>query len=1002
MKRLPNVAVFFLTSFSTLNSFNSSFNMQSNGCITLLVSSYIFARMSRSYVMLCWLLVISFAADSQTAVLKGNISDAITGEQLFGIAVGDTLIGKGVTSDFDGAFVLEVKLPCVLRFTGIGYATQYIPVTSSNRLEVKMKTQEEFLNEVEIVSDRILERQKRSPLSVEGMDAKAIRLAPSGNFYESLSNMKGVDMASASLAFRVINTRGFNSTSPVRILQLIDGVDNQSPGLNFSLGNFLGAPDLDIKNVDVIQGATSAYYGPGAFNGVIYMETKDPFLTPGLSCTIKGGERNLVETSVRWADVFRNSADHEVFAYKINLYYLRADDWQANNTQAVYNTNNDVDNPGRYDAVNVYGDEYYGGFDYSSTAPWSESYRGLGTYYRTGYKESDLVDYRTENLKASFAAHWRLQPSQGVNSTELVMQNSFGTGTTVFQGDNRFRLKDIFFMQQRLELRKKNSFYIRLYTTTENAGKSYDPYFTAMKLQEKARDNETWMSAYNRYWAERIVPRMKALNYPGLELNPNWPGPAVDPFFSQYYSPYDTVGQQLWMQQYHDSLVSWHSWVEHLTNTGNAGIQGVSNTGYFTPGSAEFKENFNRITQAKNNDAESGTRFYDRSSLYNGQAEKVFQSYLLDEIRLGASARLYNPVTEGTIFIDTLKQVVKNGDTTLVRDRIYNFQYGAYVGITKKLLKDQLTLEGTLRADKNVNFDWVYSPALSAVFKMRQSDYLRLTITSALRNPSMADQYLNLNVGPATLRGNLSGETDLITVASFQKWRDSQRRSDLAYFDIAPIRPEQARSVEVGYRATIGKKLFIDVSGYATKYLHFIGYKIGLKAEFDDNDLPVYSSIKAYRFAANASQNVWTSGFQSGINYYYYKNHLIQLNYSFNKIVTEETDDIIPAFNTPQHKTNVGISGNDLTTMSHDITWGYGLNYKWVDYYMWEGSPQFTGPVPTYHIIDAQVNVNFQKYHLSFKAGASNVLNNLHVEAYGGPLIGRLGYVQLIYQWDKK
>ena len=965
--------------------------------------NYIFAVMRCVPILSSLLIFLSLSALSQTAIIRGKIADDITGEPLFGITVGDTITGKGTTTDFEGSFSLEIKIPCVLRFMGIGFTTQYVEVSTPERIEVKMKTQEAFLSVVEITSDRILERQKRSPLSVEGMDAKAIRLAPSGNFYESLSNMKGVDMASASLAFRVINTRGFNSTSPVRILQLIDGVDNQSPGLNFSLGNFLGAPDLDIKNVDVIQGATSAYFGPGAFNGVINMETKDPFLSPGLSATVKGGERNLVEASTRWADVFKNQNNEDVFAYKINLYFLTADDWQANNTRPIYNSPNDANNPGRYDAVNVYGDEYYGGYDYSTVAPWSESYRGLGTYYRTGYNEADLVDYRTQNLKASFAAHWRLQPSQGVNSTELVIQNNFGTGTTVFQGDNRFRLKDIFFMQQRIELRKKNSFFIRLYSTSENAGKSYDPYFTAMKLQEKARDNETWMSVYNRYWAERIVPRMKALNYPGLELNPNWPGPAVDPFFLQYYNPYDTTGQQLWMSLYQDSLVSWHSWVEQLTNTGNAGIQGVSTTGYFKPGSAEFTENFNRITQAKNNDAEAGTRFYDRSSLYNGQAEKIFHTHLIDEIRVGASGRLYNPVTDGTIFIDTLKPEVRNNsDTTWTRDKIYNYQYGFYCGLTKKLLEDHLTLEATVRADKNINFDWVYSPAVSAVYRMRQSDYLRLTLTSALRNPTMADQYLNLNVGPATLRGNINGETDLITVASFQKWRDSQRISDLSYFDVSPIRPEQAQSVEMGYRATIGKKLFIDLSGYATKYLHFIGYKIGLKAEFDENDLPIYSSIKAYRFAANASQDVWTSGFQSGVNYYYYKNHLVQVNYAFNKIITAETDDIIPAFNTPQHKTNVGISGSDLKTASKEITWGYGMNYKWVDYYMWEGSPQFTGPVPTFHIIDAQVNLNLTKYNLSFKAGASNVLNNMHIEAYGGPLIGRLGYVQLIYQWDKK
>jgi len=132
---------------------------------------------------------------------------------------------------------------------------------------------------------------------------KAIKESPSASFYESLGNLKGVDVTAASLGFRVVNTRGFNSTSPVRSLQLIDGVDNQSPGLNFALGNFLGANDLDLRRVDVIAGASSAFYGPNAFNGVISMETKSPFDYPGLSVEVKGGERNLGQVAARWADV---------------------------------------------------------------------------------------------------------------------------------------------------------------------------------------------------------------------------------------------------------------------------------------------------------------------------------------------------------------------------------------------------------------------------------------------------------------------------------------------------------------------------------------------------------------------------------------------------------------------------------------------------------------------------------------------------------------------------
>ena len=106
-----------------------------------------------------------------------------------------------------------------------------------------------MIETAEVVGERISEKQKQAPLTVETMDALAIKEAPTGSFYEGLGNLKGVDLTSASLGFKIVNTRGFNSTSPVRSLQLIDGVDNQSPGLNFSLGNFLGAPDFPVSNL---------------------------------------------------------------------------------------------------------------------------------------------------------------------------------------------------------------------------------------------------------------------------------------------------------------------------------------------------------------------------------------------------------------------------------------------------------------------------------------------------------------------------------------------------------------------------------------------------------------------------------------------------------------------------------------------------------------------------------------------------------------------------------
>lgn len=925
--------------------------------------------------------------------IKGRVLDLANGEALFGSVIGEKGTGNGTSVDFDGDFSLKVQsLPVTLIVSLVGYLPQEIVVSSADKkLDIRLTSDENIAGEVEIVDDRILEKQKKNPLTVESMDAIAIKEVPTGNFYEGLAALKGVDMASASLAFRVINTRGFNSTSPVRVLQLIDGVDNQSPGLNFSLGNFLGAPDLDVKSVDIIQGASSAFYGPGAFNGVINMETKDPFLTPGLSVSLKIAERNLVNPSARWADVFKNKHDKPFLAYKFNLYYLKAYDWEATNYSPIYGSDVSADNPGRFDAVNIYGDEYFGANDFSTTAPYNTSYRGLGEYYRTGYKEVDLVDYNTNNFKTNAAVHWRLKPDLDYESPEIILQGNYGQGTTVYQGDNRFSLRGIQFMQGKIELKKKDKYFIRAYATTENAGNSYDPYFTAQKLRDEARPQEQWSSVYLKYWQNQVIPRINALGYPGLEMNPNWPGPVVDPNYEQFFLPYDYAGQQQWMSTYHDSLVYWHTMVEQLTNNGNAGIPTAGPTGYFAPGTEQFDAAFNKITSAKNNEGEGGTRFYDRSALYHLQGEYRWNFLNIDEVRVGGNTRIYRPNSDGTIFVDT------------AGNRITNWEFGLYAGIEKKLFEDKLIVNATVRFDKNVNFDGLFSPAISVVYTPAQNHYIRASFSSALRNPTLTDQYLNLNVGPAILRGNLEGVDSLITVESFMEWRSTQKPSSLEYFDIAPIRPEQARTVELGYRGTVFEKVFIDFSVYNTWYQNFIGYQIGIKADFDSLGNVYYRSIQPFRYSANANSEVVTRGLNLGVNYYFYKTHAFNANYSYNKLaIADENDPIIPAFNTPLHKFNIGLSAREIFKSKSGNSWGYALNYKWVDNYFWEGSPQFTGPVPQFEIVDMQVNYTWEKANLNFKIGCSNLLNNLHIEAYGGPLIGRMAYITILYDWKKK
>lgn len=301
---------------------------------------------------------LSVLAFGQTNV-RGELIDGVTREPLIGanaIIKGTT---EGAVTDFDGnfSFTTATSPPFTMVFSYIGYADAEVLIESVvEPIKIELSENSVTIATVEVKGRRIGERQRQSALTVETLDNIAIKETPAASFYDGLGALKDVDLTAASLGFKIINTRGFNSTSPVRSLQLIDGVDNQSPGLNFSLGNFLGSSELDVNRVNLIVGASSAFYGPNAFNGVISMETKDPFFHKGLSIMAKGGDRSLFEGAIRYADVL---GDKNAIGFKLNASYFQANDWVADNYDPVFDTETGFDNPGGYDAVNIYGDEFH-------------------------------------------------------------------------------------------------------------------------------------------------------------------------------------------------------------------------------------------------------------------------------------------------------------------------------------------------------------------------------------------------------------------------------------------------------------------------------------------------------------------------------------------------------------------------------------------------------------------------------------------------------------------
>src|SRR5690554_4611017 len=238
----------------------------------------------------------------------------------------------GTVTDFDGNYVLTAnqELPFTLQVSSVGFSTANQTITSNNQtvnFELKEGTS---LDEVVISASRTLERIFESPVTVERFGLKEIKNTASVDFYDGLENLKGVDINTNSLTFKSINTRGFATMANTRFVQLVDGMDNSAPALNFVLGNLLGMTELDVHSVELLPGASSALYGANAFNGILFMTSKDPFDFEGVSAYYKqgitsqeaAGDNNFYDFGFRAAKKFSNKV-----AGQVNFSYLRGTDW---------------------------------------------------------------------------------------------------------------------------------------------------------------------------------------------------------------------------------------------------------------------------------------------------------------------------------------------------------------------------------------------------------------------------------------------------------------------------------------------------------------------------------------------------------------------------------------------------------------------------------------------------------------------------------------------------
>ena len=944
---------------------------------------------------------------AQTVTISGTVRNSTSKEGVPAVSVIIKGTSLGTYTDDNGVFSISTsaKLPVTLVFSSVGFESKEIEVSNAaSALEIDFVSISTLGQEVVVAANRTPQRIIDAPVTIERLSSSALRNAAVPNYYEALANLKGVDMHTASLTFRTITTRGFVASGNNRFNQLIDGMDNQAPGLNFSVGNIVGLTELDVDNMELLSGASSALYGSGGMNGTLLINSKNPFKYQGLSFNVKQGINHVdgkqrpaapyYDWSFRWAKAFKNK-----FAVKFTWQLLKAQDWEANDYDDVARTStNSKIKPGgnrtndpNYDGVNVYGDEtsaniflvansiqqaYIAGVAQASggaipniktnldaqipngasqatrnavygmypaalqptLTQFDPLYWGLRNNWisqtanvsRSGYKERDLVDYGTLNFKFTAGFHYKITPG-----IEASWNTYWGTGTTVYTGADRYSLRNFKMAQHKLEIRHKN-WFVRGYTTQENAGEAYQATALGRLMQEAFSPSTTWYPTYV----------MVYVNYKNSIYN---------------------AGQT-------PSDFNAHNTARSFVDAGMP-----------VPGTPAFENSKQKIRTTPI--GQGGAKFLDKSDLWAGEGQ-VNISDALDfsdkiEIIAGLQWKQWVLNSQGTIFADSAGTI--NISET-----------GGYMQLKKRLFDDFLTLTGAIRYDKQTNFDGRWTPRFTAVMRVAKDNNVRLSFQTAYRFPSNQDQYIDLNTGSVVLVGCLPEfvtryglNTGTYTAESVTAARQAFNPALLQASIFGTVNPESVSSGEVGYKGLVTKKLFVDVYGYYSRYKDFFARVAVVKASSPLNALNPLASTN-YAYIQNSPDVVKATGWGIGLEYQLMHGYILGANLFSDKL-KDLPAGFVSYFNAPKYRANL--------SLRNDNVWkniGFNIIAKWQDVNHYEGT-FVSGTLPAFTWVDAQVSYRMPKSKSVFRIGGTNILNDYFRTGYGSPYVGGLYYVSYGY-----
>ena len=923
--------------------------------------------------------LFSYTKATAQSVISGTITDE-KGNPVSGVNIILKGSQTGTATDTRGMYklALDEELPVTLLFSAIGFASVEKEITQetlSESVDIQLSASTLLEQEVVVSASRVEENILHSPVTIEKLDILEIQQAATTDFYDKLVNIKGVNVIAGSLTFTSINTRGFATNANTRFVQLVDWVDNAAPILNFPTGNLVGLSELEVESIELIPGASSALYGPNAFNGILILNSKNPFDYQGLSAQIKGGftRQDVAGTNPLYNASFRYAkAFNDKWAFKIHGSVLDAEDWQSNVydiDRSNLNQRLNISDPNftgvypAFDGLNLYGDDIkipipinttfanavelgaipqVASFSAAQRKTLADGMRQLQNpiVTRTGFREQDLFDsFDARSIKIGGALHYKIN-----DRLELSGSYIYGSGSSIYQGAQKYAIRD--FSQQfvKVELRADN-FFVRGYTTFTDAGKSYNLDALGAFVNESfSSSTNTWVPTYGLTYAAARLGLLRLLA----------------PDFSSV--PGTELGTQINEETAH--LIA--------RSAADANIPKAR--------SETFNSTVKRVREAFFQ-TEEGAAIFDNSRMYHGEFNYNFKKQItFIDLQIGGNFRQYDLFSDGTVYNE-------DPDNTGDRKRIAINEFGVYTQVIKRFFNDRLKLTGSLRYDKNENFRGQITPRISGVFTVAKIHNIRASYQTGFRNPDTQAQFIFFPTSTGVILGGtrVNAERYKVYEVPVKNSFDTTQSLTLNY-----VQPEQLTSIEVGYKAVIFDKLLIDINYYRNSYKDFISQA----SVISPSNSPLANEIALVY--TNSPDKINSQGVGIGFQYNAPKNFILTANYTWSDFSAPERSSrfLLLTFNTPENAFNLGVANRNI----FNTKFGFGIDYHWQQEFRWQSSfVPLGGYIPSYHLLNAQINYTIPSIKTILKIGGTNALQKDYLTSLGGPKVGSQFYFSITF-----